>query len=116
MSDQQEQPRVEVVFTRTQRSRDEVVLSVDGPLTDDVADELHLQFEGLIAGSWRVVTLDLAKVKGISSRCLGKIMFLRMRLIEKKEQGRSIRIQGCDPALYLDLKAARFDFFMDIQQ
>jgi anti-anti-sigma factor len=125
MSDQQEQPRdkatgtpterprVEVAFTRTERSRDEGVLAVNGPLTDEAADEFQQHLEELIAGGWPLVTLDFTKVKAISSRCLGKIMFLRMKLHEKN---RSLRIGGCDPELYKSLKIARFDYFMDINR
>jgi anti-anti-sigma regulatory factor len=108
-----ERPRVEVTFTRTERSRDEAALAVNGPLTDDVADAFQQHLEELIAGGWPLVTLDFTKVNAISSRCLGKIMFLRMKLHEKN---RSLRIGGCDSELYKSLKIARFDYFMDISQ
>jgi len=106
-----EQPRGEVVFTRTERSRDEAVLAVNGPLTDEVVETFQLHLEELIAGGWPFVTLDFTKVKVISSRCIGKIMFLRMKLDEKK---RSLRIGGCDPELYKSFKTMRLDFFMTI--
>jgi anti-anti-sigma regulatory factor len=106
-----EQPRPQVVFTRTEPSRDAVVLAVNGPLTDDVVDTFQQHLEELIAGRWPLVTLDFTRVTGISSRCIGKIMFLRMKLDEKK---RSLRIGGCDPELYKSFKTMRLDFFMDI--
>jgi len=106
-----EQPRPQAEFTRTERSRDEVVLAVSGPLTDDAVDAFQQHLEELIAGRWPLVTLDFTRVPGISSRCVGKLMFLRMRLDEKK---RSLRIGGCHPELYKSFKTMRLDFFMAI--
>jgi anti-anti-sigma factor len=111
MSDQQERSRDEVVFTRTERSRDEVVLAVNGPLLDEAADELQRQFAGLQAGGWAIVTLDLSKVKSISSQCLGKIVFLKKKL---EESGRKLRVRGCDPDLYALFTSIRFDRIIDI--
>jgi anti-anti-sigma regulatory factor len=107
-----EQPRVEVVFTRTERSHDEVVLAVGGLLMDETADEFKLQIDGLLAGGWPIVTLDLSAVKGISSGPLGKVVFLMKKLQEKQ---RKFRIRGCDAGLYEQFKRISFDRIIDIQ-
>jgi anti-anti-sigma regulatory factor len=107
-----EQPRDKVAFTRTDRSRDEVVLAAKGALTDEAADAFKLQLDGLIAGGWPIVTLDLSAVKGISSGPLGKIVFLMKKLQEKQ---RTFRIRGCDAGLYEQFKKISFDRIIDIQ-
>jgi anti-anti-sigma factor len=112
MSDQQEQPRGGVVFTRTERSRDEVVLAVNGPLLHDFADEFQVQLDGLLAGRWPIVTLDLSQVGFIASNPIGKIVFLKKRLEEKQ---RTFRIRGCSPRLYELFKSTKFDRIVDIQ-
>jgi anti-anti-sigma factor len=113
MSDQQERSREEVVFVRSERSRDEAVLAVKGPLTDDAADGFKLQLDGLAAGRWATVTLDLTKVKAISSQCLGKIVMLMKRLEESR---RKLRIRGCDPDLYAQFTRVRFDRIIEISR
>ena len=124
MSDQQERPRdgavapqedrppVEVTYTRTEPSRNEVVLAVRGPLLHDFADGFQLQLDGLLAGRWPVVTLDLSLVNVISSNPIGKIVFLKKRL---EEHDRTFRIRGCDPDLFEQLRKSRFDRLVDIQ-
>ena len=123
MSDQQERSRDGVVptptgrsrdgvvFTRTERSRDEAVLAVNGPLMDESVDEFKLRLDGLLAGGWPIVTLDLTKVKVIASQCLGKIVFLMKKLEESR---RKLRIRGCDPELYAQFTSIRFDQIIDI--
>ena len=113
MSDQEPNQRVErIAFSRREPSRDEVVLAVDGPLYHEFADEFQVQLDALASGRWPIVTLDFRKVKGIASLVTGKILFLKMRL---KEQLRELRIQGCDPGLYAQFKAVKFDRMLDIQ-
>jgi anti-anti-sigma factor len=112
MPEQQEQPREKVVFTRTERSRDEVVLAVNGPLTDETADEFQRHLDGLLAGAWPIVTLDFSQVKAIASKPTGKIVFLMKRLQERK---RTFRIRGCDPGLHDQFRMIRFDRIIDIQ-
>ena len=111
MSDQQERSREQVAFVRTERSRDEAVLAVKGPLMDESADEFQLQLDGLAAGGWPIVTLDLSLVKGMASKPMGKIVFLMKRLQELK---RTFRIRGCHPALYQQFKMIRFDRIIEI--
>jgi len=112
MSDQQGQPREHAEFIRTERSHEEVVLAVDGPLYDEFADEFQRQLDALVAGGWPIVTLDFTKVKVIASKATGKIVFLLKRLQETR---RTLRIRGCDPGLYVQFKAVRFDRIIDIQ-
>jgi anti-anti-sigma factor len=110
MSDQQ-QPREEVTFVRSERSREEVVLAVVGPLLDETADEFQRHLDALLAGTWPLVTLDFAKVKAIASKPTGKIVFLMKRLQEKS---RKLRIRGCDPGLLEQFRMIRFDRIIDI--
>lgn len=114
MSDsQQRQPRGATVFTRTERSSEEVVLAADGPLTDDNADEFKAQLDALLAGGWPIVTLDLSLVKGMSSNPLGKIVMLKMRL---QERHRTLRVRGCDPELYELFRKIKYDRIITITQ
>lgn len=111
MSDQQQRSRGAAVFTRTERSSKEVVLAVNGPLTDDIADQFKVQLDALLAGGWPIVTLDLSLVKGISSNPLGKIVMLKMRLQERQ---RTLRVRGCDPELYDLFRKISYDRIIDI--
>jgi anti-anti-sigma regulatory factor len=114
MSDQQRrQPGERIAFSRREPSRDEVVLAVEGPLYHEFADEFQGQLDALVAGGWAIVTLDFRKVKVIASLITGKILILKMRL---QEHRREVRIRGCDPGLYAQFKAVRFDRMLDIQQ
>jgi len=112
MSDQQQQrAREEVSFVRSERSRDEVVLAVNGPLMDETADEFARHLDALLAGEWPTVTLDFSHVKAIASKPTGKIVFLMKHLQEKS---RRLRIRGCDPGLYQQFRMIRFDRIIDI--
>ncbi len=111
MSDLEGSPLEHASFTRTERSREEVVLAVGGPLYDEFADEFQRQLDAMAAGRWPFVTLDFTKVKVIASKATGKIVFMMKRL---QETGRTLRIRGCDPGLYGQFKAVRFDRIIDI--
>jgi anti-anti-sigma factor len=111
-SPQEEKPREAVVFTRTERSWQEVVLAAKGPLLHDFADEFQIQLDGLLAGRWPIVTLDLSQVSFIASNPIGKIVFLKKRLEEKQ---RTFRIRGCSPHLYDQFKSIKFDRIVDTQ-
>lgn len=112
MSDQDGRPRQHAEFVRAERSRDEVVLAVDGPLYDEFADEFQRELDTMCAGRWPIITLDFSKVKVIASKATGKIVFTMKRLEETR---RKLRIRGCDPGLYQQFKAARFDRIIDIE-
>ena len=112
MSEQQAQPREHAEYVRTERSHEEVVLAVDGPLYDEFADEFQLQLDALAAGGWPIVTLDFTKVKVIASKATGTTVLIMKRL---KETRRTLRIRGCDPGLYRQFTSIRFDRIIDIQ-
>jgi hypothetical protein len=112
MSDLPEQPREHASFVRTERSREEVVLAVDGPLFDEFADEFQRQLEALDAGGWPIVSLDLSHTKVIASSPIGKIVFFKKHL---EEQHRTFRIRGCDRGLYDLLCKSRFDRIIAIE-
>ena len=112
MSDQQGQPQEHASFVRTERSREEVVLAVDGPLFDEFADEFQRQLEALDAGGWPIVSLDLSHTKVMASNPIGKIVFFKKRL---EEQHRTFRIRGCDRGLFEHFRFTRFDRIIDIE-
>lgn len=111
MSDQEGRPREHAEFVRTERSREEVVLAVAGPLYDEYADDFQRELDAMSAGGWPLVTLDFSRVKVIASKATGKIVFTMKRLEETR---RKLRIRGCDPMLYQQFKAVRFDRIIDI--
>jgi len=110
MSDQQ-QPREQVTFVRSEPSREEAILAVVGPLLDENADEFQRALDELLAGGWPVVTLDLSKVKAMASKPMGKIVFMKNRLEEKH---RMFRIRGCDDSLSQQFLMVKFDRIIDI--
>jgi anti-anti-sigma regulatory factor len=112
MSDLQGLPREHASFVRTERSREEVVLAVDGPLFDEFADEFQRQLEALNAGGWPIVSLDLSHAKVMASNPIGKIVFFKKRL---EEQRRTFRIRGCDRGLYEQFRRTKFDRIIDIE-
>jgi hypothetical protein len=112
MSDLQGPPREHASFARTERSREEVVLAVDGPLFDEFSDEFQRQLDALNAGGWPIVSLDLSRTKVMASNPIGKIVFFKKRL---EEQHRSFRIRGCDRGLYELFQRSKFDRIIDIE-
>ena len=112
MADGQQKSPERATFTRTERSREEAVLAVAGPLYDEIADEFQFHLDAAIAGGWPIITLDFKRVKVIASKAFGKIVFVMKRLQETR---RTLRIRGCDPDLWNQFKATRFDRILDIE-
>ena len=101
------------MLTRNEVSRDEVLLSVEGPLDGEPANEFQAQLEELTEGSYRTITLDLTKVASINSSSIGRILLCRKRLAE---QGRTIRIDGCSDSLYSTFELIKFDKLIPIKR
>jgi anti-anti-sigma factor len=77
----------------------ETILVAEGAITDETIEEFGATLDALVAGRSTLVTLDLSRVPGMSSRAIGKLILLKKKLAD---QGRQLRIQGCsDPLLNL---------------
>jgi len=109
MSDRR--PGDQITFVRSEPSREEAILAVVGPLLDENADEFQRALDELLAGGSPIVTLDLSKVKAMASKPMGKIVFMKNRLREKR---REFRIRGCDAGLYQQFLMVKFDRIIDI--
>ncbi|HTO21771.1 MAG TPA: STAS domain-containing protein [Spirochaetia bacterium] len=101
------------MFQRKDLSKNEVVLSVDGPLNAEATSEFHRQVEDLVAASYATIILDLSRTESINSSALGKILLFRKKLAEDR---RVIRIKGCSEALYKTFMMIKFDALIPIEK
>ncbi len=101
------------MFERKNLSKDEVLLSVVGPLSGETTNEFHRQVEDLVSASYQTISLDLSKTESINSSALGKILLFRKKLAEQK---RTLQIRGCSDGLYKTFQMIRFDTLISIRQ
>jgi anti-anti-sigma factor len=101
------------MFVRNEVSSDEVELQVQGPLSNDAAEEFQKTLHDLAAGDHKTITLNLSEVPSINSTCIGKILLLRKNLTE---QDRIIRVNGCSDALYNTFQLIKFDRLVSIDR
>ncbi|HUI69472.1 MAG TPA: STAS domain-containing protein [Spirochaetia bacterium] len=100
------------MFTQN-ASRDEVTLSVKGPLSGETTTEFQSRMEGLVAAGHLTVTLDLSQTPSINSSALGKILLFRKKLAEG---GRTLQIVGCSEPLYKTFQMIKFDKLVTIRR
>ena len=101
------------MFVRNEVSKDEVELQVQGPLSNDAAEEFQKTLHDLAAGDHKTITLNLSEVPSINSTCIGKILLLRKKLTE---QDRIIRVNSCSDALYNTFQLIKFDRLVSIDR
>ena len=101
------------MFETKQVSREEVMLSVIGPLTAETSMEFHRQLQQLFAGGSPVISLDLTRTESISSAALGKILLFKKKLAENR---RTLQIRGCSENLYSTFQMINFDSLISIQR
>ncbi len=101
------------MFVRTEISKDEVELRVQGPLSSDAAEEFQKTLHDLATGDHKTISLNLSGVPSINSTCIGKILLLRKYLTE---QNRVIRVNGCSDALYNTFQLIKFDRLVSIDR
>ncbi len=101
------------MFQRKDLSKNEVVLSVEGPLAGEATVEFHRQVEELVAASYATIILDLSKTDSINSSALGKILLFRKRLAEDR---RNMKIRGCSESLFKTFRMIKFDTLIPIER
>ena len=101
------------MFERKNLSKDEVLLSVVGPLSGETTNEFHRQVEELVAASYPTISLDLSRSESINSSALGKILLFRKKLAEDQ---RTLQIRGCSEALYKTFQIIKFDTLISIKR
>ena len=101
------------MFERKEPSRNEVVLSVVGPLAGEATTEFQRQVEELVAASYGTIVLDLSRTDSINSSALGKILLFRKKLEENR---RTLKIRGCSETLYKTFKMIKFDTLIPIDR
>ncbi len=101
------------MFERKNLSRDEVLLSVIGPLSGETTNEFHRQVDELVAASYPTISLDLSRTESINSSALGKILLFRKKLAEHQ---RTLQIKGCSEALYKTFQMIKFDTLISIKR
>jgi anti-anti-sigma factor len=101
------------MFERKDLSRDEVLLSVIGPLNGETTNEFHRQVEDLAAASYAVISLDLSRTDSINSSALGKILLFRKKLAETQ---RTLQIKGCSESLFKTFQMIKFDTLISIKK
>ena len=101
------------MFTQKEASRDEIVLSVQGPLSGEATAEFHTRMEELAAGRHLTITLDFSQTPSINSSALGKILLFRQKLAEG---GRTLQIVGCSEPLFKTFQMIKFDKLVTIRK
>jgi anti-anti-sigma regulatory factor len=101
------------MFETRRLSKDEVVLAVDGPVTQENTAEFHRLMDELCSGPTMTVTLDLSKTPALNSSSLGKILLFRKKLAEGQ---RVLQIRGCSENLFQTFQMIRFDSLISIQR
>jgi anti-anti-sigma factor len=101
------------MFETKNVSKDEVLLTVVGPLSGEATNEFHRQVEELAGASYAVISLDLSRTDAINSSALGKILLFRKKLAE---QQRTLRITGCNESLYKTFQMIKFDTLISIKK
>ena len=101
------------MFERKNLSKDEVLLSVIGPLSGETTAEFHRQVEELVASSYSTISLDLSQTESINSSALGKILLFRKKLAE---QQRTLQIKGCSDPLFKTFQMIKFDTLISIRK
>jgi len=101
------------MFEQKETSREEIVLSVQGPLSGEATAEFHARMEESAAGRYLTITLDFSQTPSINSSALGKILLFRKRLTEG---GRKLQIVGCSDALYKTFQMIKFDSLVTIKR
>ncbi len=101
------------MFTVKEASREETVLSVQGPLSGEATNEFQTRMEELAAGHSLTISLDFSQTPSINSSALGKILLFRKKLAEG---GRTLRIVGCSDALFKTFQMIKFDKLVTIRK
>ncbi len=101
------------MFAVKEASREEIVLTVHGPLSGESTNEFHTRMEDLVSGHYLTITLDLTQTPSINSSALGKILLFRKRLAET---GRTLQIVGCSEPLYRTYQKIKFDKLVTIKK
>jgi len=101
------------MFTQKETSREEIILSVQGPLSGETTAELHTRLEQFVAGHYVTITLDLSQTPSINSSALGKILLFRQKLAEG---GRTLQIVGCSEPLFKTFQMIKFDKLVTIKK
>ena len=101
------------MFERKELSKDEVLLTVMGPLTGENTNEFHRQMEELTAASYSTISLDLSHTNSINSSALGKILMFKKKLAETQ---RTLQIRGCSDTLLKTLQMIKFDALISIKK
>ncbi len=101
------------MFTLKEATREEVILSVQGPLSGEATSEFQTRMEELSSGYYLTISLDFSQTPSINSSALGKILLFRKKL---DESGRTLRIVGCSEALFKTFQMIKFDKLVTIRK
>jgi anti-anti-sigma factor len=101
------------MFEQKETSREEIVLSVQGPLSGEATAEFQTRVEELAAQRYLTITLDFSQTPSINSSALGKILLFRQKLAEG---GRTLQIVGCSDALFKTFQMIKFDKLVSIKK
>jgi len=101
------------MFERKDRSKNEVALSVVGPLAGEAVTEFHRQVEELVSASYETIVLDLSRTDSINSSALGKILLFKKKLTESR---RNLKIKGCSELLFKTFTMIKFDTLIEIER
>ena len=98
-------------FYYHETDRDVLILTADGGLNADTADQFVTQLEHLIAGGINKVIVDCSKLDFVSSYGVGLLMRLHRRL---SKQGGDVKLANIHSSLVSLLRVLRLDQVFEI--
>ncbi len=101
------------MFIKKEVGQEEIILNISGPLDDDTTAEYEKYLDDIVAGTHRIVTVNMAEVDSINSTCLGKILRTSQLLLA---QNRLFRIVGCSDLLYSTFRKLKVENLIMIEK
>ena len=89
-----------------------ITVKLTGDIYTEQGDELWQVFDGIVEKKPKVVIIDLAELKSITSSGIGKIVNLYKELNKK---GGKVRIVGANDTIMQIFKIVRLDKLMEIE-
>ncbi|HEB09634.1 MAG TPA: anti-sigma factor antagonist [Spirochaetales bacterium] len=101
------------MFIKKEVGQEEIILNISGPLNDNTTAECEKYLDDIVAGTHRIVTVNMAEVDSINSTCLGKILRTSQLLLA---QNRLFRIVGCSDLLYSTFRKLKVENLIMIEK
>ena len=93
-------------------SRNEIILRLEDPLTEDARIQFRMRLDQLLKEPYASVALDLSEIRVLSSSWIGSFLLFHGKL---KAADRVLRIKGCSKELHKVLLLIKLDATIPIE-